>query len=283
MTRKLVALLAMLVLGLSMAAPAVAVPRPAKVAGTAAPPPAMPASPTDEAKVPHYFGPYPNWAQSPMTLPDAVVTITGSGTGATAEATVGANGAITGITVTNGGQGYGNAKVDITGSGTGAAASATVVKKGAVVSVTVNTPGAGYTAPTVSFSGNGGAAATAYGGVDAVGVSVNGANYSFPTVDFDLPDNPAGIQAQGHAVCADPYPDCTGAPDMGLLAVTGVVVDDAGSGYATAPGVTVRDGTVFDPINPPHRFHPGQRDRDPEGPVDRRRQPRGRTTPPRRP
>ena len=32
--------------------------------------------------------------------------------------------------------------------------------------------------------------------------------YSFPTVGFDLPDAPNGIQAQGHAVCAAPYPDC---------------------------------------------------------------------------
>ena len=33
-------------------------------------------------KVPHYFGPWPNWALSPLTLPDATVTITGDGTGA---------------------------------------------------------------------------------------------------------------------------------------------------------------------------------------------------------
>lgn len=38
---------------------------------------AMPASPTDETKVPHYFGPNPNWANSPFTLPDAQVVITG--------------------------------------------------------------------------------------------------------------------------------------------------------------------------------------------------------------
>src|SRR5215207_4855478 len=67
---------------------------------------AMPMSPTDETKVPHYFGPYPNWANSPLTLPDVTVTITGNGTGATAEATVGANGAITAIMVTNPGSGY---------------------------------------------------------------------------------------------------------------------------------------------------------------------------------
>ena len=36
---------------------------------------AVPASPTDETKVPHYFSPYPNWANSPQTLADAIVTI----------------------------------------------------------------------------------------------------------------------------------------------------------------------------------------------------------------
>ena len=38
-----------------------------------------PANPTDETKVPHYFGPYPNWANSPLTMPDAQVVITGNG------------------------------------------------------------------------------------------------------------------------------------------------------------------------------------------------------------
>ena len=96
--------------------------------------------------------------------------------------------------------------------------------------------------------------ASVFGGVDAVTMAASGVGYSFPTVDFDLPDDPTGVQAQGHATCADPYPACSGAPAMGLLAVTGITVDDPGSGYATAPGVTVRDGTQFDPINPPTDF-----------------------------
>ena len=33
-------------------------------------------SATDSTKVPHYFGPYPNWANSPQTLADAIVTLT---------------------------------------------------------------------------------------------------------------------------------------------------------------------------------------------------------------
>ena len=51
---------------------------------------AMPAYPTDETKVPHYFGPYPNWANSPFTLADAQVVITGNGSGAEAVALSGA-------------------------------------------------------------------------------------------------------------------------------------------------------------------------------------------------
>ncbi len=197
---------------------------------------AMPMAPTDETKVPHYFGPYPNWANSPLTLPDVQVVITGNGTGATAEATVGANGAITAITITNPGSGYSSAKIDITGSGTGAAADAVIIKKGSVVDVTVNSPGTGYTAPVVTFSGSGGAAATAYGGVEGVFVANGGSGYAMPTVEFDLPDGPDGVKAKGHAEM-----DANGT-------ITAVIVDNAGSGYSFAPGVAIHNGTLFDPI-----------------------------------
>ncbi|HEY6072005.1 MAG TPA: hypothetical protein VIV15_01095, partial [Anaerolineales bacterium] len=200
---------------------------------------AMPAGPTDETKVPHYFGPYANWANSPLTLPDAQVAITGNGTGAKASATVGAGGAILAITVTDPGRNYSNARVVITGSGTGASADAVIVKKGSVVDITVNTPGAGYTAPVVTIVASGagsGATATAYGGVDVVTITDTGTGYTFPTVEFDLPDAPDGIQAKGHAVM-----DANGA-------ITDVIVDAPGSGYSTAPGVTIRNGTQFDPI-----------------------------------
>ena len=51
-------------------------PTAATVLGTASPvSAAAPTSPTDETKVPHYFGPYPNWANSPQVLADAIVTI----------------------------------------------------------------------------------------------------------------------------------------------------------------------------------------------------------------
>jgi hypothetical protein len=116
---------------------------------------AMPMNSTDESKVPHYFGPYPNWANSPFTVADVAVEIIGNGTGATATATVGANGAVTGITITDPGEGYAWAVVNITGGGTGAAANAVVTTSGVVSAITVDTPGSGYTQPTVAISGGG--------------------------------------------------------------------------------------------------------------------------------
>ncbi len=206
---------------------------------------AMPMDPMDETKVPHYFGPNPNWALSPLTLPDAVVVIDppkGIGVQAEATAAVGANGVITGITITNPGDGYTTVpKVSITGSGAGAAAKADIAKKGVVTAIAVDplNPGAGYTEPVVVISGGNAAVqatATAYGGVDAVQLISGGSGYTFPTVDFDLPDAPDGVQATGHAEM-----------DAGGT-ITAVIVDNAGSGYSKAPGVVIRNGTLFDPI-----------------------------------
>ncbi|MGE5377790.1 MAG: hypothetical protein ACM3XO_22245, partial [Bacteroidota bacterium] len=119
-------------------------------------PAAMPAGPTDASKVPHYFGPYPNWANSQFTLPNASVDITGDGSGATATATVGWDGSITGINVTNPGSGYKTASVAINGGNGDATASATITPSGVVTGVTVTNSGAGYTSPQVIFSGGAG-------------------------------------------------------------------------------------------------------------------------------
>ena len=391
--------------------------------------PAMPTGPTDQTKVPHYFGPWPNWALSPLTNPDVTVGITGDGSGATATATVGANGSVTGLTLNNPGSGYTAATVDITGAGTGATAEATVAASGAVTSVAVGAGGTGYTAPTVSFSGGGGtgtlvqvgnqlnartfatdyatppgtlgpvfvvvpttmplagkvteiqyfnqattgssptpsagnlfhayvlhatgvpneytvlwdsgpqtvpatadpvgvvetivvpniavttgdtiafygegiplddaggtdilstpaltapvlggtvtldgpdfpiynqtrtysfaasvldasgvvaltgASATAYGSV-AITLGAAGAGYSFPTVDIDYPDGPDGTQATAHVECVET--NCAPATDGATVTITGIVVDNAGSGYSTAPNVVIRNGTIADPVN----------------------------------
>ena len=87
MARKLAAFIAALVLGLTTVGSATAQVAPAP--GDDVPAVSAPSGPTDETKVPHYFGPYPNWALSPLTTADVTVEILGDGTGATAMATVG--------------------------------------------------------------------------------------------------------------------------------------------------------------------------------------------------
>ena len=212
---------------------------------------AAPSSPTDETKVPHYFGPYPNWANSPFTRPDVTVTITGNGTGATATATVGANGTVTGFTITDPGFGYTSATVSITGAGTGARANAVITSTGVVTGVTVNTPGSGYTSPVVTITGGGattGATATAFGGVDAVTVSNGGSGYTVPTVDFSWPDDPNGTIATGHIASIASGDAFDGMDANGTILSNGVIIDNPGSGYSTAPGVAINNGTLFVPV-----------------------------------
>jgi FtsP/CotA-like multicopper oxidase with cupredoxin domain len=123
---------------------------------------AMPTSPTDESQVPHYFGPYPNWANSPFTLPNATVTLNGDGHGATAVAEVDpVTQGIASIEVTSPGSGYSPGTTTVTiesanpGAG-GATATAHVSTSGSVTFVQVDNAGGGYTSPEVSFSGGGG-------------------------------------------------------------------------------------------------------------------------------
>jgi FtsP/CotA-like multicopper oxidase with cupredoxin domain len=206
--------------------------------------------PADLPGVPHYFGPFPNWANSPLAQPAATVTINGNGAGAQATATVGANGAVTDLTITNTGGGYTAATVNISGPGSGATATAFVQRTGAVNGVTLPQGGHGYSTPSVTFSGGGAttqATAHAQGRVDSVSLTQQGSGYTFPTVLFGLPDA-GGTQAQGHATCAAPYPDCNLTNPNDTLTVTGVVVDNRGGGYTSAPTVTILDGTVADPV-----------------------------------
>ncbi len=105
----------------------------------AAVPPTM-----DPGGVPHYFGPFPNYANSPMPM-----------------------GNISNITVTNGGTGYAAPVVTITDAyftGSGATATA-AVSLGAITNITITNPGINYTAPVVIITdatvGSSGAEATA--------------------------------------------------------------------------------------------------------------------------
>jgi hypothetical protein len=68
-----------------------------------------------------------------------------------------------------------------------------------------------------------------------------------PTVEFDLPDALDGVPAKGHVASValgDPF---DGMVDGSILP-DGVIVDEPGSGYLTAPGIAIHDCTLFDPL-----------------------------------
>jgi FtsP/CotA-like multicopper oxidase with cupredoxin domain len=92
--------------------------------------------------------------------------------------------------------------------------------------------------------------ATAYGGVDAVIVGDGGAGYTMPTVEFSLPEDQLnGVVAQAHVATTalgDPF---DGMDANGTILPGGIIVDEPGSGYSSAPTVTIVNGTSFDPIN----------------------------------
>lgn len=136
----------------------------------------------DPGGVPHYFGPFANWANSPMPM-----------------------GHISNITVDAGGIGYTTSVVtieDVYFTGSGATATATVnPSTGTITSITVTNPGTSYTAPVVIITGAGtGAAATAsLGGpftsgmrkfVDTVpSLNAGGANNLGAYIPVAIPDN----------------------------------------------------------------------------------------------
>jgi len=106
----------------------------------------------DPGGTPHYFGPYANWAYSPLP-----------------------KGAVIAITVDAGGSGYTAPDVAITdvyGTGTGATATATV-SGGVITGIVVNTGGSNYSAPVVTITdatGIDGAASTTIGGTLTGGI-----------------------------------------------------------------------------------------------------------------
>ncbi len=88
------------------------------------PPPVL-----DPTGVPHYFGPWPNYANSPMP-----------------------KGSVTSIVLNNGGSGYTAPMVtieDYYGTGHGATATASIDVAGVIRGIVVTSPGIGYTAPVV--------------------------------------------------------------------------------------------------------------------------------------
>jgi hypothetical protein len=140
-------------------------------------------------------------------LADALVTITGSGTGAAVTATVDPKtGGVTGYTVTGPGTGYTTAPmVAVTSPGvaaaTGAAGTA-VISTGVVTTITVAEAGFGFTTPSVAITGGGvpstPATAQPSGGVDSLTLAAGGAGYLIqPIVHFSAPDA-ASYTPPGH-------------------------------------------------------------------------------------
>ena len=174
---------------------------------------AAPLSPTDESKVPHYFGPYPNWANSPQVLADAIVTITsgGGGTGAEATATVDPKtGAITAITVTSPGSGYTAAagrrhhRRRVSPRRPAARDRRDLARRHQ--DITVDEAGFGFTAPTVTLTGGNPtpgfeATAVASGGVDDVDADRRRqpATPSSRSSNSRCPNLPGGAPATGIA------------------------------------------------------------------------------------
>jgi len=168
----------------------------------------------------------------------------GSGTGATATATIGTP-AVTAVNVITGGTQYGPAPgvVFAGGGGTGAAATATIDPRG-LTSFTITNQGAYYlssTPPVIQFSGGGGTGAAAvvsffpfsggsYWVVGAVTITSAGSGYtSAPTVTFVGATGPLGFIAQG---------TCT----VGNGAVLSIAVTSGGGGYTSAPTISFSGG-----------------------------------------
>jgi FtsP/CotA-like multicopper oxidase with cupredoxin domain len=96
--------------------------------------------------VPHYFGPYGNWAFSPLPKGSiGSITVDSPGTGYVQETTV-------------------VAIEDVYGTGSGASASATVVN-GAITAINVDSPGVNYSAPIVTITDSS-------GGIDAAATPI---------------------------------------------------------------------------------------------------------------
>jgi len=195
------------------------------------------------------------------------VTITGgNGAVATASATTDALGAITSVTVLNGGSGYIQGNTYTISSNFGGY-NGTIIANLNIPNITISQPGllnvtpvnigSGYqTAPTVFFSGGGGtgAAATAVLTGDKVTSFVltnAGSGYtSAPVVSLSAPGIDTitlGSGGSGYAsaptVTISP-PDITGGTQATAVAtltgdtVTGITITNRGSGYSTLPTIT---------------------------------------------
>jgi FtsP/CotA-like multicopper oxidase with cupredoxin domain len=186
--------------------------------------------------VPHYYGPYGNYANSPLKMSDAVLEfVGGGGDGAAGVATVNpSTGAITSVDVSSGGSGYTSAPSVVVTSplagGTGASLTTSIAK--GVTDVTLTNPGTGYTAPpAVTVNGDGtGAVIDVFmsGYISNIEIGLPGGSFVDPIVSIEPPTDPGGVQATATAV-------------QNNGGISSITITNPGSGYATEPNVTVTD------------------------------------------
>lgn len=164
-----------------------------------------------------------------------LVEIVGNGTGATATATVGSNGRVTGVTVTNPGSGYTTISSVNFLSGAGATASSGLQANGTVTTIVITNSGSGYlTAPAVTIPPPGGAGTQATGtaNIDAAGrvtsitITNPGSGYVANPGAITIAAAPAGgVSATADALYSG-------------QSVAQVLVTAPGAGYTYAPTVT---------------------------------------------
>ncbi|MFN8595077.1 MAG: multicopper oxidase domain-containing protein [Anaerolineae bacterium] len=207
----------------------------------------------DPTKIPHYFGPYPNWANSPQVLADALVSFSGGtmlpgGTPPEAVATVDPRtGGISAVTVTYPGNGY-LTPPDVTIYAAGVtptlqATAVATISLGVITNIQVDETGFGFTAPTVTLDGGTPeitATAVVSGYVDNLTLTDGGTDYVHPIVSISLPDLPGGDPATAIAVVG-----ASGTPLSGTI--TSIQIVNPGAGYSHAPTVSIADAGALRP------------------------------------
>ena len=198
----------------------------------------------DPGGIPHYFGPYPNYANSPMPKgPIGTITVDAGGSGYSANTTA--------------------LVMDVYEVGTGADVTP-VVSAGVITGFLINNPGIDYYAPRIIITdpdGTGtGAAASAIIAPDGVS-GIRKFVDTVPLLDPNTPNSlgqfiPVAIPDQttfpagGIGYTSAPIVVISDSTGTGALAtasvaggtVTGIGVDTGGSGYSEAPIVTLIGG-----------------------------------------
>lgn len=178
---------------------------------------------------------------SGYTSAPAVAITGGSGSGATAVATIGTP-QVSSVNVITGGSQYGPAPTVVFagGGGTGAAATANIDPRG-VTSITITNFGSyeNNTVPSVGFSGGGGSGASA-----SIVMSFNG---SFWVIGSITIVNPGSNYSSAPAISITggvPFVGGNGAATctVGNGAVLSITVTNGGSGYTSAPSVSFSGG-----------------------------------------